>query len=182
MTIQPAHASDVYSLKITLVDSEPEVWRQVLIPTLQISLGELHPILQKAMGWQNTCSYQFQIGLGPDKVVFAEGDLLSAAIAHPNRKPLYYAYDPKSGWLHRIDIGTSVSTPEFEENMSLPVCIAGGAACPPENSGGVWGYDELLARLENTADPDYIDLLDKYGDLDPDYFSLEEANNRLESL
>ena len=180
MTTQPiAPEPGIYSLKVTLVDSEPEVWRQVLIPA-QISLSELHLILQAAMGWENTRSYQFQIGLGPDKSVLSEEDLLPAAIACLENKQLYYAYDPKNGWLHRIEI--EPSKPDLEGNISLPFCTAGHAACPPENTGGVWGYDELLARLENTADPEYIDLLDKYGDLDPDYFSLEAANNRIKNL
>ncbi len=99
---------------------------------------------------------------------------LGEAIAHLKSQPLYYTYDFASGWLHRI----KPETPETEA-ATLPICIDGAAACPPENTGGVWGFDELMGRLEDTDDPDYLELLDKYGDFDPEAFDLAVVNARL---
>lgn len=40
----------VYRLKVSLDDSEPEIWRRVLVPG-RLSLEKLHFIIQIAMGW-----------------------------------------------------------------------------------------------------------------------------------
>lgn len=168
-----AQLPEVYQLKITLVDSEPEVWRRVLVPT-PISLAQLHSVVQQAMGWEDLHDYRFRASL-VDNVALGTEVGFGEAIAQIKGQPLYYTYDLASGWLHRIE----QETPTAEKATSLPICLNGAAACPPENSGGVWGFDELMGRLENTDDPEYLDLLDKYGDFDPTAFDLAAANARL---
>ncbi|MGB3299797.1 MAG: plasmid pRiA4b ORF-3 family protein [Phormidesmis sp.] len=164
-----------YQLKIVLVDSEPEVWRQVLVSS-KVVLQDLHGIIQRAMGWENQHEYAFrqQIGGAACEIQQSLADLLSSAAD----KRLYYLYDFENGWLHRIEAEPLIK----ETAAELPICIDGAAACPPESSGGVWGYDELLVRLEDTSDPDYIELIDQYGSFDPDAFDLSAANARLASL
>ena len=166
-----ARTPEAYQLKITLADSEPEVWRSVLVPA-QISLAELHSVVQKAMGWENQHEYRFRLGMAGELICRLDGGL-SEAVATLEGRPLYYTYDFKSGWLHRIEVEEAAAAED------LPVCLAGAAACPPESTGGVWGFDELMARLENTDDPEYLDLLDKYGDFAPEVFDLAAANARL---
>jgi len=167
-----AQIPEVYQLKVTLTDSEPEVWRRVLVPA-QISLAELHAVVQAAMDWDNQHEYRFRLGMAGEPLCKLNGGL-SEAVAALGDQPLYYTYDFKSGWLHRIEVEAAAEAAE-----DLPVCLAGAAACPPENTGGVWGFDELMARLEDTDDPEYLDLLDKYGDFDLEAFDLAAANDRL---
>lgn len=167
-----AQQPGAYQLKITLTDSEPAVWRRVLV-SKQISLAALHGVVQGAMGWKNLHEYRFRKGIADELPCELESQL-SEAIATLNGQPLYYTYDFKSGWLHRIEVEDNSASAE-----TLPVCIEGAAACPPEDTGGVWGFDELMARLESTDDPEYLDLLDKYGDFDPDAFDLAATNARL---
>ena len=165
---------EAYRLKITLVDSEPEVWRQVWVPT-EITLSELHLVVQRAMGWQTQHDYAFRLGL--EQPPCAVDQSLAAVIAPPQKPVLYYTYDFTSGWLHRLE-AQAVTV----DHLDSPICDDGAAACPPEGSGGVWGYDELLARLEDPDDPDYMDLIEKYGDFDPDAFDLADAKARLALL
>ncbi len=167
-----AQSARTYQLRVTLIDSEPEVWRRVQVPA-QISLAELHAVVQQVMGWESQHEYRFRMGMA-DELPCRLDDGLSEAISALNGQPLYYTYDFKNGWLHRIEVEEAA---EIAEN--LPVCLAGAAACPPEDTGGVWGFDELMARLENTDDPAYLELLDKYGDFDPDAFDLAAVNARL---
>ena len=47
----------IYRLKITLEDSEPAIWRRVEVS--DCTLGELHEVIQCAMGWQNSHMHQF---------------------------------------------------------------------------------------------------------------------------
>lgn len=52
--------SKIYQLKITLRDSKPPIWRQVLVDG-SINLYELHEIIQIAMGWTDSHLHQFTI-------------------------------------------------------------------------------------------------------------------------
>ena len=166
-----------YQLKITLADSAPEIWRRIIVPA-ELTLAELHSIIQQAMGWENLHPYQFRLGLGRDqKLPAVEQPLIQALADAAANQSLYYSYDAQSGWLHRIELEALEA--DSAQNPLAPVCTGGESACPPEGSGGVWGYDELLARLEDTDDPDYLELIDKYGDFDPDAFKVSEANDRL---
>ena len=174
MTDGPMSASTPIQLRITLVDSEPEVWRQVVVPGA-VALADLHGIIQDAMGWERSHDHSFQAGLGAEKVLLAEEKRLSAVLADAGDSLIYYNYDLESGWRHRI-VGESLS---HSDAGALPVCTAGGSACPPEGSGGIWGYDQFLAKLEDVEDPDYVNLLDQYGDFDPGAFDLTAVNARL---
>ncbi|MGC1306778.1 MAG: plasmid pRiA4b ORF-3 family protein [Phormidesmis sp.] len=169
------HSSSLYQLKITLVDSEPEVWRRLLVSG-DWRLVDLHSVLQRAMGWQHLHDYSFQLGLGAQKRLLKPQKPLAKALSEAGDRPLYYHYDFASGWQHRI---VSETLAGFTTDVELPVCIDGESACPPEGSGGIWGYDELLDRLEDPADPEYMDLIDQYGDFDPGAFDLAAANARL---
>lgn len=171
----------IYQLKITLADSAPEVWRRVIV-SAQTTLADLHSIIQQAMGWEALHDYQFRLGLGPDKTLNLVEQTLAQVFTSDEalNQPLYYNYDAQSGWLHRIELETLAANAP-QAMSSLPVCTDGRSACPPEGSGGVWGYDELLARLEDTDDPDYLELIDQYGDFDPDAFAVADANARLSS-
>ncbi|MGB3294838.1 MAG: plasmid pRiA4b ORF-3 family protein [Phormidesmis sp.] len=163
---------EAYRLKVTLVDSEPEVWRVVLVST-DLLFSELHDVVQRAMGWQNQHDYVFRLEIG--QAACETQQSLAAAIASCPDQTLYYTYDLKNGWLHRLEAQAATA----DRQTALPICIDGAAACPPEGSGGVWGYDELLERLEDPEDPDYLDLIEKYGDFDAEAFDLAAVNARL---
>lgn len=68
------------------------------------------------------------------------------------------------------------------EGERYPRCTAGRRAAPPEDSGGVWGYEAMLALL---ADPDGADRADAElmemlpEDFDPASVDLEEINEAL---
>ena len=169
-----------YQLRISLADSEPEIWRQVLV-TPQCSLEDLHRVIQLAMGWENTHEYAFDVGLAEKRSRLANTQRL-AEVIKPDT-PLYYTYDFESGWLHRITLESieARTTDILEESNQLPTCSDGAGACPPEGTGGVWGYDDFLDRLEDSSDPDYITLIEKYGNFDPDIFDVNAAVDRLQA-
>jgi hypothetical protein len=52
----------VYQLKITLCGvSKPPVWRRVLVPA-DVTLRDLHDVIQRAMGWENYHMHVFSAG------------------------------------------------------------------------------------------------------------------------
>ena len=48
----------IYQLRITLNRTKPPIWRKVAVPA-DISLGELHEVIQVAMGWMDGHLHQF---------------------------------------------------------------------------------------------------------------------------
>ncbi|MEC5325093.1 plasmid pRiA4b ORF-3 family protein [Aurantimonas sp. A3-2-R12] len=66
------------------------------------------------------------------------------------------------------------------EGVSYPVCITGKRNCPPEDCGGVWGNEALLAIMANPTHPEPAEQIDWIGEeFDPDEFDLELANTVL---
>lgn len=51
----------IYQLKITLIDSDPPIWRRVLIPG-RFTFEEVHAVIQVCMGWENAHLHQFVLG------------------------------------------------------------------------------------------------------------------------
>ena len=54
-----------------------------------------------------------------------------------------------------------------------PACVAGKRNCPPEDCGGPWGYQHMLAILADPDQPQHADQIEWFGkDLDPEEFSV----------
>lgn len=49
----------VARLRITLSDTDPEIWRRVEVP-VEASLKMLHDVIQDAMGWQDCHLWEFE--------------------------------------------------------------------------------------------------------------------------
>jgi hypothetical protein len=60
-----------------------------------------------------------------------------------------YEYDFGDGWRHEVLFEGCLRA---ERGRCYPVCIEGARACPPEDVGGTWGYEEFLEAM---ADPDH---------------------------
>ena len=52
-------AGAIYQFKLTLKGSDPPIWRRMQVPDL--TLGELHDVLQVVMGWEDGHLHQFII-------------------------------------------------------------------------------------------------------------------------
>jgi len=166
-----------YQLKITLSDSVPDIWRRFVVPA-DITLAQLHVIIQHTMGWEFLHDYGFHQGVGPQKAAVSTEARLAVVLAELGHQPLYYLYDFKGGWLHRLELEAL----DVDGTDVRPVCLDGAEACPPENAGGVWGYDELMDRLDDPSDPEYMMLIEKYGSFDPAKFDVAVVNARLQKL
>jgi len=176
----------VHCLKVVLEGTDPPVWRRVLVRS-NISLAELHHVLQRAMGWQDAHLHQFRVGnttyaparpadldLGPRPKDEARARL--AAVA-PAGSRLAYEYDFGDGWEHTIEVE---KVRPVSHGDAYPQCIAGERACPPEDCGGVWGYAELLDTLESGDGDESDELLEWLEDeFDPDHLDLDIVNAML---
>lgn len=177
----------VYQLKVTLNGSEPPVWRQIQLTGDQ-TLEDVHDILQSALGWQNQEMFQFII----DDQFYGDADLGTSAARQAAssvtlgdliKRPkcsFIYEYDLADGWEH--DVTIEKIRPVDSEEAFIPVCLDGANATPPENSGGIFGYYELLSVLKDPQHPAYQEMKELYGDVSPRDFDLEATNARLRSL
>ncbi len=48
-------------LRVTLLDIEPAIWRQLVVPW-RFHLGQLHRVIQAAFGWWDDHLHEFTIG------------------------------------------------------------------------------------------------------------------------
>ena len=63
------------------------------------------------------------------------------------------------------------------------MCLAGERACPPEDVGGVWGYEGFLEAIRDPNHPEHEDYLEWIGgEFDPEAFDLEAINAALRRI
>ena len=145
-------AENILSLKVTLRGIRPPVWRRLIVPGT-MTLADLHRAIQAAMGWEDQHLHVFHVAGRPygdphtvDDVA-DEDRLTMNGVVKSGVARFTYTYDFGDDWEHSIIIEGKRS-PLDERNY--PACVAGKRNCPPEDCGGPWGYQELLAVL---ADP-----------------------------
>jgi len=62
----------------------------------------------------------------------------------------------------------------------VPRILDGARACPPDDMGGVWGYEEFLEGVQNPAHPEHAAMLSWVGGSgDPEHFDRALLQRRL---
>lgn len=90
---------------------------------------------------------------------------------------LVYRYDYGDDWEHLVLL-ESVMHPD--DRLRYPLCVGGRRACPPEDCGGVNGYEELLRVLASPKDPEHDTMLAWVGGyFDPESFDPNAVNRAL---
>lgn len=188
MSSKPQQVS-FYEIKITLIETEPTVWRRVMVPR-DITLACLHEVIQIAMGWDDDHLHDFAIGrkryapLMESSFRFGDApvneDIVRLnGVAKPKAKFLY-TYDFGDSWRHEIQIEREIVVQTEQRQAS---CIAGENACPPEDCGGTWGYSGMVAIIADPQHEHYEETMERVGDdFDPRRFDLAEADRRLALL
>jgi hypothetical protein len=190
-TVNPdtAPARTVHTIEVTLAGSRPPIWRRLQVSSA-ITLRALHDVLQAAFGWQNYHMWLFENPLGRWGVADRELRIKSAAarrldeVAPHKGDQLGYTYDLGDEWEHTIVV-EAVTDPE--PGIAYPRCLAGRRACPPEDCGGIWGYDDLIDVLADPEHEEHQDRLewlglDSAGQFDPAAFDLARTNDALSGL
>jgi hypothetical protein len=171
-----------YQLRIELLDVEPPIWRRILVPS-EFTLHDLHYAIQIAMGWEDCHLHDFTIKRQrytvPDLEDFDdpqdERDIRLCDVIR-SRSKFVYQYDFGDSWNHSILVERVV----HDVALTGPVCVDGARACPPEDSGGPWGYAEKLHALADPDDEEYDELREWIGtDFDAELFRKEAINKIL---
>ena len=187
-------SGSVTCMRLDLDHAGPPIWRRLRIAS-DLRLNQMHDVIQSAMGWTDMHLHHFQ--MGPDAKDFRvvpfltpfdleegetdgilESDVrLDEVIAEP-RQRLFYTYDLGDSWHHTL---TLEKVEPWVEDDPVARCVAGRRACPPEDVGGIPGYEEILAALDGRIDPDEAEwMAERLAWLpvgfDPAAFDLDEVN------
>ena len=190
-------AAFIYQIKITLKGSKPPVWRRLLMSS-ETTLAQLHDIIQTAMGWYDSHLHMFSIHNEHYSIPYDEDHLLELDAQDGRRIKLSqlitaegekftYEYDFGDGWEHIILIERILPPLDriipLNAKQTFPVCLQGKRACPPEDVGGIWGYQTFLEAIKDPEHPEHDEYQEWIGgDFDPDAFDLDAINKALRSL
>lgn len=173
-----------YELTITLLDVSPPIWRRVVVPG-DWHLGKVHDVIQVAMGWQFAHLHQFDrddqrwgepSGWGDDGMRREQVTRLAEVLPSVGDE-LVYTYDFGDGWTHVLRVG------QIMPPQKVATCTAGARRCPPEDSGGPWGYQELLDVLADPAHEEHAERLEWLGDSwDAEAFDLKATDTAVSRL
>lgn len=155
-----APAPRVAHLRIVLNDIKPVISRDIEVPT-NISLADLHLVIQAAFEWVNYHLYDFE-ALGkvfdceePETVAATLDTVLSAGVER-----FIYRYDFGDNWRHTIMVcGFRV----LSSNELLPKFLGGKNAAPPEDVGGVPGYQRFCEAVTSSRHREKGEYLRWYG-------------------
>ncbi|MSU48385.1 MAG: plasmid pRiA4b ORF-3 family protein [Opitutus sp.] len=182
----------LYQLKVVLLGSEPPVWRRLHVSG-DARLDWLHAVLQVAMGWTNSHLHQFNVGgtcysdtrphfaeSENDPKILEERKFTLRQIAPRAQDAFRYEYDFGDSWEHEITVEKILP---HSAPASPAHCLEGARACPPENCGGVHGYDDLLKILKNREHPEHKSMKAWLGrPFDAATFDVENTNLWLRKL
>ena len=180
-----------YQLKLAVPFSDPLIWRRIQVLG-QLTLADMHQVIQVCMGWQDSDSHQFLVG----KIFYQPG----FGIENFKRKPEYdeaaftlhqleegmqflfsYLYDGGDGWELQIAVEEILAPGRF---APAPRLIDGANGCPPEESGDIHQYQALLGALEEGG-VEGADILMNIGEVTgfrPYVFDGDEIQKKLENL
>jgi hypothetical protein len=190
----PNAAPRLHRLRIELEGITPLIWRRVWIGG-EVTLAKLHHVIQAAMGWTDAHQHEFQIGGGsygtpetdpdfaPIRPVIDE-QLVRVESVLQGISSFRYWYDFGDDWWHLVTVEETRPIDEDENPPIFGYVEAGENACPPEDSGGIPGYQGFLdAWARGKKDEEVREFLDWAGeDFDPARFDRRAANAALERM
>ncbi|MEA1943947.1 MAG: plasmid pRiA4b ORF-3 family protein [Euryarchaeota archaeon] len=85
-----------------------------------------------------------------------------------------YVYDFGDTWEHKIQLEKILPR---EKGVTYPICIKGKRACPPEDCGEIWGYEDLLEIIRDPDHEEHEEMLEWLGgEFDPEHFDAKEVS------
>ncbi len=207
---EPPEEPVLLTVHLSLDDTDPQIWRRLTIPG-DLDLGDVHDVLQAAMGWTDSHLHRFHLGDAWSGRHFLTGDDLDEGedgttetearldqVLRTAGDELGYTYDFGDGWNHTLRLESLVplapEPPEPTEptngTASRSVCLDGAGACPPEDVGGIPGYEEMAEWVRHGYDAAHApEGQDAAGLVElrtwlppgwhPDTFSVDEVNDEL---
>lgn len=181
-----------FLFKIELLDISPLIWRRFFVPA-GIVMNEFHEVVQAVMGWDNDHLWEFTtktrrfIPIQDDEDDLDPLDFRLYDVVSRKGQVIRYLYDFGDSWEHKLKMEDSQYFLTDGDKRKTG-CVAGARACPPEDIGGVWGYDDFCKVMTKPKSKRYKEMMEWYaGDgeaepYDPERFEVDEVNKKLQEL
>jgi pRiA4b ORF-3-like protein len=192
-----------YRIRADLTGTRPPLWRRLELAS-DLPLDRVHDVMQAAFGWTDSHLHRFASGpalYGPGTEYYlcpydaGEGEdgvpeekVRLDEVLSDTGDALFYEYDFGDGWEHKMRLEAVLPR---GESAPPAVCTAGRRPGPPEDCGGVGGY-ELIVAATDPRHPDHAEALAEYREIYGDDtrladfavtpFDLDEINDALRLL
>lgn len=191
--------SRTYRLRMDIDGAKPPIWRCLAVDS-HLTLADLHVAIQVSFGWLDYHLHRFASGgsvwdatselyLCPFDVDEGEEEgipeaevRLDEVLADPG-DTLTYVYDYGDHWELQIRL-EEVSERGDESSVR---CLDGHRAGPPEDSGGIHGYQQMLDDVRDPSSPEHGQLAEWLASYtggepwDATRFDIDEVNATLAS-
>ena len=180
----------IYQFKIVLKDTKPPVWRRIQVPE-DYSFWDLHITIQDAMGWMDCHMHGFELP-NPAKLAinsrfaYAKGtrigtkmdeDLFDTEMLDEQTEKIkkWFSLEECPKAEHWIILEKILPS---EEGQKYPVCLKGKRQCPPEDCGGVWGFDDICKGKHHAQE--HYKHYDPHEEFDPAQVIFDDPKERWE--
>jgi len=184
-----AHTDRMARIRIELDDVSPGIWRRIEVP-LALCLNGLHQAIQAAMLFEDYHLFQFDAGGQRYAIPDPDWDDVHSTIDARNVNvgtlidrgvtTFKYTYDFGDDWRHTITIEAVVPA---DPAVDYPRFVDGAGRAPPEDVGGIPGFEEFLEAMTAPRHPERKRLIRWYGrEFDPNDFDAPKITARLAKL
>lgn len=112
--------------------------------------------------------------------VIDEREIQLGELAPNEGDKFVYEYDFGDSWDHTITVEKIIP---IDSQIQYPHCVKGKRACPPEDVGGIWGYEEFVEAMKDSSHEAHDHFLEWWGEqFDPEEFDLNETNKSLQKI
>ncbi|MFZ0157891.1 MAG: plasmid pRiA4b ORF-3 family protein, partial [Kineosporiaceae bacterium] len=188
----PPEEVSTYRIRLDLDDARPPIWRRLELAG-DLTLDQVHDVLQAAMGWYDGHLHAFRLNprdrrhfltdydLEEGEEGLAEAGVRLDQVLRSVGDRLVYEYDFGDGWEHTLKV--EQIRPRGDD---LPArCLGGRRAGPPEDIGGIHWYNGVAAALNGEPgapelDPELRDWLPS--GFDPEAFDADSIDRDLRDL
>ncbi len=163
----------VYQFRIAIEGISPEIWRVIQVPE-NYSFWNLHMAIQDAFGWTNSHLHSFEttnpktgkgeiIGIPEhtydeipiDFVTLPGWEIPIYGYFSEERRSMLYIYDYGDSWNHRIQYEKILFK---STHQKYPVCLDGKREGPPEDCGGIPGYENFLQIINDPLHQEHKEM------------------------
>ena len=182
-----SRADEITRIRIELLDVTPQIWRTIEVPSTA-SLRGLHDAIQAVVPFDNRHLFMFEIGERrygiPDREWGADmrdaKNIRIGALIDRGVTELTYTYDFGDDWRFHLTIEEVLPV---VEGASYPRLVGGARRGPPEDVGGIPGFEEFLSAMGDPTHERHAEVSRWYGRVfDPDKTDDAEIAARLAKL
>ncbi|MEN4054252.1 plasmid pRiA4b ORF-3 family protein [Sulfurimonas sp. NWX79] len=118
--------------------------------------------------------YEFE-----DEKIVDENEMQISEILQSPKDKIKYLYDFGDNWELSVSLEKII---DVQEGVAYPRCIRGKRCAPPEDVGGVWGFEEFKKTMTDRYHEEHENYKEWYGgEFNPDFVDFETINEQLQA-